>query len=371
MKQEVLEWMQILGLEAKSGFALAVTIFVAVAIILSVGVLLNFAIKRLLLASRKTATLWDDTLLESFKGPVTLLVWTVGLTYAAELAWQDLGQNLDRIIANLRSLAVIVSLAWLAVRFLNNMEKNILSQKYKKIKLDAVGLRALNKILKAAAVITAALMALGTMGYSISGVLAFGGIGGIAIGFAARDLLANFFGGLMLYLDRPFSEGERISSPDGTIRGTVENIGWRLTRIRTFEMRSLYVPNSTFASIAIENISRMTHRRIREMIGVRYDDIAKVPSIAGQIEDMFIASDKVDTDQSVVVRLVNFGASSVDIFINIYTQTVDWSEFHKLKQQLLMQIHSIVEDNGAEIAFPTTTVHLAGKPTSARPSQSP
>ena len=100
------------------------------------------------------------------------------------------------------------------------------------------------------------------LGYSISGVLAFGGIGGIAVGFAAKDLLANFFGGLMIYLDRPFSVGDWIRSPDKNIEGTVEEIGWRLTRIRTFDKRPLYVPNSTFTQISVENPSRMLNRRI-------------------------------------------------------------------------------------------------------------
>ena len=108
--------------------------------------------------------------------------------------------------------------------------------------------------------------------YSVSGLLAFGGIGGIAVGFAAKDLLANFFGGLMIYLDRPFSVGDWIRSPDKEIEGTVEDIGWRLTRIRTFDKRPLYIPNSIFASISVENPSRMSNRRIYEKIGIRYDD---------------------------------------------------------------------------------------------------
>ena len=89
-----------------------------------------------------------------------------------------------------------------------------------------------------------------TLGFSVSGVMAFGGIGGIAIGFAAKDLLANFFGALTIYLDRPFSEGDWIRSPDREIEGIVENIGWRLTVIRSFDKRPIYVPNSVFASIA-------------------------------------------------------------------------------------------------------------------------
>ena len=116
---------------------------------------------------------------------------------------------------------------------------------------------AMAKLLRLSVIITAGLVVLQTLGFSISGVLAFGGVGGIAVGFAARDLLANFFGGLMIYLDRPFSVGDWVRSPDRNIEGTVERIGWRLTVIRTFDKRPLYVPNSVFANIAVENPSRM------------------------------------------------------------------------------------------------------------------
>ena len=117
-------------------------------------------------------------------------------------------------------------------------------------------------------------MILQSLGVSVSGLLAFGGIGGIAVGFAARDLLANFLGGLSIYLDRPFTVGDWIRSPDREIEGTVEEIGWRMTRIRTFDQRPLYVPNSIFASVALENPSRMNNRRIYETLGIRYEDAA-------------------------------------------------------------------------------------------------
>ncbi|WP_258868179.1 mechanosensitive ion channel family protein [Alkalilimnicola ehrlichii] len=128
-------------------------------------------------------------------------------------------------------------------------------------------------------IVIAGLVVLQTLGISIAGVLAFGGVGGIAVGFAARDLLANFFGGLTVYLDRPFSVGDWIRSPDREIEGTVERIGWRQTRIRTFDLRPLYVPNSTFNSIALENPSRMSNRRIFETIGIRYNDADKMATI--------------------------------------------------------------------------------------------
>jgi MscS family membrane protein len=207
--------------------------------------------------------------------------------------------------------------------------------------------------------ITASLVALQTLGFSISGVLAFGGVGGIAVGFAAKDLLANFFGGLMVYLDRPFSVGDWIRSPDRNIEGTVEEIGWRLTMIRTFDKRPLYVPNATFTSIAVENPSRMLNRRIYETIGIRYDDADKMEGIVREVEQMLRDHPEIDTNQTLMVNFNKFAASSLDFFIYTFTRTTVWTEYHKIKQDVLLKINAIITKHGAEIAFPTSTIHLA------------
>ena len=191
-------------------------------------------------------------------------------------------------------------------------------------------------------------------------MLAFGGIGGIAVGFAARDMLANFFGALMIYLDRPFTVGETIRSPDREIMGTVEQIGWRLTRIRTFENRPLYVPNSVFATIAIENFTRMLNRRIYETIGVRYDDSSRVQPIVDDVRTMLESHPGIDPDEFLMVNFNAFAPSSLDFFIYAFTRTKAWDEYHAVKQDVLLKVNEIIERHGAEIAFPTSTVHLAG-----------
>ena len=195
-------------------------------------------------------------------------------------------------------------------------------------------------------------------GVSVSGVLAFGGIGGIAIGFAARDLLANFFGALMIFLDRPFSVGDWVRSPDRDIEGTVEDIGWRLTRIRTFDKRPLYLPNSIFSSLAVENPSRMYNRRIYETIGLRYDDIGAMEAIVAGVREMLQQSDEIDQRQVLMVNFVTFGPSSVDFFVYAFTRTVDWQTYHEVKQRILLNIAQIIEQHDAEIAFPTRTLHV-------------
>jgi MscS family membrane protein len=214
------------------------------------------------------------------------------------------------------------------------------------------------------------LVILQTLGYSISGVLAFGGIGGIAVGFAAKDLLANFFGGLMIYLDRPFSVGDWIRSPDKEIEGTVENIGWRQTRIRTFDKRPLYVPNATFNHISVENPSRMQNRRIKETIGIRYEDASKMDGIIRDVEAMLKAHPDIDQNQTVIVNFNSFAASSLDFFIYTFTKTTDWVKYHEVKQKVLLIILGIIEQHGADIAFTTSTVKIPESITVAGSSES-
>jgi MscS family membrane protein len=200
------------------------------------------------------------------------------------------------------------------------------------------------------------LVVLQTLGYSVSGVLAFGGIGGIAVGFAAKDLLANFFGGLMVYLDRPFKVGDWIRSPDQDIEGTVVKIGWRLTTIRTFDKRPLYVPNAIFTSISVQNPSRMSHRRIYETIGLRYDDASKLSSIIQNVKNMLIEHNDIDHTQTLIVNFNAYGSSSLDFFVYTFTKTTDWVKYHEVKQDVLLKILAIIEREGADIAFPTSTL---------------
>ncbi|HSN70439.1 MAG TPA: mechanosensitive ion channel family protein, partial [Steroidobacteraceae bacterium] len=171
-------------------------------------------------------------------------------------------------------------------------------------------------------------------------------------------IMANVFGGLTIYLDRPFAVGDWIRSPDQEIEGTVEEIGWRRTVIRTFDKRPLYVPNSLFTNISVENPSRMTHRRIKETIGVRYDDMAKVAAIVKDIREYLTGNPEIDSSQTLMVNLDEFGDSSVNFFIYTFTQTTVWTEYHMVKERVLLRIAEIIEGHGAEIAFPTTTVHV-------------
>jgi MscS family membrane protein len=202
------------------------------------------------------------------------------------------------------------------------------------------------------------ILALIVLGVDLTKVTLLASALGIGVGLAAKDLLASFFGGLMIYLDRPFAEGDWIRSPDRELEGTVEQIGVRLTRIRTFDQRPLYVPNSIFSTTVIENPSRMWNRRIYETIGIRYDDIDKMAGIVHDVEQMLRAHPEIDTTRTLMVNFTTFAASSLDFFIYTFTKTTNWQQYHKVKQDVLLRIAEIIAAHGAEIAFPTSTVYV-------------
>lgn len=303
---------------------------------------------------------WDDLFLEAARTPVGMFIWAQGLFWALDIVRVHSEVDLFDAVDPARRITVIVLLTWFVVRFISGMEVRLTQPGMMRKPMDLTTAKAISKLLKAAAIITAMLVLLQSLGFSVSGVLAFGGIGGIAIGFAARDLLANFFGALMLYFDRPFAVGDWVRSPDREIEGTVEDIGWRLTRIRTFDQRPLYVPNSIFANIAVENPSRMFNRRINETIGIRYSDADKMNVIISRVHQYLLEHPELETEKrTLIVNFNRYAASSLDFFIYTFTKTTGWVEFHRIKQEVLLRIFEIIREEGADIAFPTRTLHVA------------
>ncbi len=314
----------------------------------------------------RTRNPWDDTLLDALPGPLSVLIWAVGLRIASLVVGGPVFEHPRA--GQVFTFILIAATVWFFVRWIARIEDSLIRlqvHKPEEERLDATTVHAVGKLLRLSTIITGVLVILETWEIDISAVLAFGGISGIAVGFAARDLLANFFGGLTIYLDKPFKVGDWIRSPDREIEGTVEYIGWRQTRIRTFDKRPLYVPKATFTTIAIENPQRMLNRRIYETIGIRYDDIMKMDAITRDVEQMLRSHPGIDTDQLTMVYFNAFGASSCDFFVYTFTKTTVWAEYHAVKHDVLLKIAKIIDSHGAQTAFPTSTIHIASTPVNA------
>jgi len=348
-----------------SEFGWGVEVFVAVFLTLVSRYFAMRILKLVEVRANKTNNVWDDALLEASKSPLSWFILIMGLLWAIEISDGYVSSQLfsPNNLELARELTLICLFILFLVRFTTLTEKamveRIRSQQESapdQSRIDSTTLSALAKLLRLAIIISGVLVALPTIGIEITALLAFGGVGGIAIGFAAQDLLSNFFGGLMIYMDRPFAIGDWIRSPDREIEGTVESIGWRLTVVRTFDKRPLYIPNSVFNTLALENPSRMSNRRIKETIGLRYEDASKMGAIVADVKAMLQQHEEIDSSQTLIVNLNSYAASSLDFFIYTFTKTTNWIRFHEIKQDVMLKIIEIVHSHDADFAFPTTTL---------------
>ncbi len=189
---------------------------IVVVAVLTLNLLATILLRRLAIRFDKSHNLWDDALLDAGRRPLILMIWAVGASYVLDIINRSTEAEVFALLERARAVAVVVILVWFLVALVKQVETRLLSDDYRKSDepVDQTTVMALGKLVRSAVIIIGSLMVLQNLGYSISGVLAFGGIGGIAVGFAAKDLLANFFGGLMIYLDRPFSVGEWVRSPE-------------------------------------------------------------------------------------------------------------------------------------------------------------
>ena len=347
----------------KIGIEPWVAAIVAIALVtVAANYLAQLLLRQALKASKKTATRWDEALLRSANRPLLAAMWIIGAGFMVPVLEQRFDLAVLEEALAIRDVLLIACVAWFLLRFISRVSKNVVELRKSQGKdFDPTTIDALGKLARLVTLVVAVLMAAQSLGFEITGLLALGGVGGLAVGFAAKDLLANFFGGLTIYLDRPFGVGEWIRSPDKSIEGTVEYISWRHTRIRAFNKNPIYVPNSVFTTIVVENPSRMSHRRIKEVIGLRYDDFAVVGPVVADIKAMLREHPDIDQTQTLIVNFNQFGASSLDLLIYTFTRTTVWTEYHEVKQDVLLKIGEIIERHGAEIAFPTQTLHLRGE----------
>ena len=330
-------------------------IFKDVIFVLILAAVATFIVRRVLsyIAHRVKNKIWLHNFIETAGKPLTWLIFGSGCITAlrnSPLAKRlAIGVSIDQL-QSLLFVGVVIHLSFAIKRivFAFLMSKN---------DSNKVVLAAVSKVASIAIYINALLMVLHVVGLPLQALLAFGGVGGMAIGWAAKDIIANFFGGFMIFVNRPFAIGEWIKGSKG-FEGTVEEIGWYMTKIRTFERRPMYIPNSLVSDSMIENPGRMYNRRIKEDIGLRYDDLPKIPQVILTIEEMLKSHPGIDQEQTLMVHFVGFAEHSLIINIYTFTKTTNWKEYRTVQQDVFMKVANIIADCGTEIAYPTRTIQI-------------
>lgn len=194
------------------------------------------------------------------------------------------------------------------------------------------------------------------LGYDLTGVIAGLGVGGLIITLAAQDTAKNLFGGLVIFLDKPFVVGDWIQMD--TYEGTVEDITFRSTRVRTFENSVVNIPNSIISNSSIINWSRMEKRRYKVDLCLELDTpLEKVERVAKRIHDMLKKHDEI-IDDSIMVKFDKITDNGINLLVYSYTNSVDYSSFIAEKERINYRIMQILREENIGLAYDTKTVYV-------------
>lgn len=325
----------------------------------------NFFLRLFLLKLRSRFSshknIWAFGFVSALHQPFSYFVWFVAILCSLDTILSSLFSFHLVNIHLLLSIAAVLAFGWFLLRWNAKMVDAMMemSQTHR-ISITPSKLDLLSKLATISVIFVTIFLLMDVTGRNMHTLIAFGGIGGLALAFASQQVVSNFFGGLMVYITQPFTIGEWVNLPERNIEGHIEEIGWYLTRIRNFEKRPIYVPNSIFTQTIVITPSRMSHERFHFTIGLRYRDIKVIKPIIDGIKQMLIKHPSIDHDLTRDVFFKNFGASALDIEISAYVTIKGGDRFSAIREDLLFKIAEIVEQEGAEIATPTNVVELQG-----------
>ena len=317
----------------------------------------------------RTKSRYDDDFLNCIRKPAELLVVIIGLFVAVQvLQLPTEPVNLRRGAYAILKVLVTFDIGWALFNLVDLLDVFLSGWVHKtESTLDDHLLPFIRKSLRAFIIFLAVIMTIQNLGYSISGLLASLGIGGLAVALAAKDTLSNIFGSFMIILDRPFHLGDWVKA--GDMEGVVEEVGFRSTKIRTFAKTLITVPNNIIANLAIDNFSRMPKRRIKLNVGVTYETSpAQMRQAVAQIREMLKNHPAIEQD-FFLVNFTDYGSSSLDIMVYCFTTTTVWGEYLDAREDVCLKIMDILEALGLEIAFPSRSIYLRGQKNEERHEQ--
>jgi MscS family membrane protein len=313
---------------------------------------------------KKTKTEFDDLLIKAIKSPLGYMILLQGF-YAAIIALQlpeTIGLfEVTSILHAIYILSVSLIMLYFTFRIIDIIAYYLYIQaKKSESTLDDQLVPLIVKSLRIVVATVGILFILQNFGYNVTSFLAGLGIGGLAFALAAQNTISNLFGSITIFSDKPFQLGDWIQV--GDIEGTVEDVGFRTTRVRRFDQALVTVPNSQFINTGVVNYSAMKKRRITFNLGLTYGTSAsKMNEVVAGIKKI-IEEDEEFEHSFYMVRFTEFGAYSLNIFIYCFSKTTDWAQSLRVKEKFNLKIMQLVEELGVQIAFPSQTIYLNKNP---------
>lgn len=338
--------------------------FVEIIISLLVLFALNVVVKQAVAYFRRkaisTSHEWKSKIDQIVYLPFYCALWVMGAVFVLDVLSRRFGFSFfSEYLRPFRNAVVLGCAAWMVLRWIKEVQHSaIVKAHLGKRPIDPGMMSMVGKVSSFAVIIVTALIVLQMFGINILPLIAFGGIGAAAVGFAGKDVIANFFGGAMIHITRPFTIGDLILVPDRNLEGHVEEIGWYLTSVRDKDKRPVYLPNAIFSHTLVINSSRMSHRRIEENISISTDDYAKLKVIVEEIRKEIGAHPRIDTHLPVIVNFNRFSEYALEIYIDVYALATRMEEYLAVKEEILMAIQEILATHGAHMPLPTQAVVL-------------
>lgn len=307
--------------------------------------------------AKKTATYYDNKIISALKGPLSFAFIIIGLHLFFILIFKE-----TETIKNILNTLVVYTVFW-AILSISEALRNLIYSATGKFNAELS--KEIGNFVLAIWKILVTGIGLGAMlqvwGINVTALVASLGIGGLAFALAAKDTAANLFGSFSLLADKSIRIGEWIKV--NGVEGTVENIGMRTTKVRSFQKSLITVPNHIVANHPIENFSRRGIRRIKMHIGLTYStNSEQIIKIMEDIKEMLKGHEGISQNDSLMVNFDTFGDSSLDIFIYTFTKTANWKKYLDIRENVNLEIMKIVEENGSSFAFPSHSIYVEQTP---------
>ena len=333
-----------------------IALLIFFAFLLLRGLFAKFIIKRLEKYVSKTTNRFDNSLVQSLKGPTKFFPIVIGFFIAT--SYVSFGDSTESFIDNANRTLITILIFWSIHQIIGPLSVLIKSIE------DLLSKDLMNWIIKAIKILILILGAAAVLelwGIKIGPIIAGLGLFGVAVALGAQDLFKNLISGILVLVEKRFKVGDWIIV-ENIIEGIVERIGFRSTVVRKFDKSTAIIPNFQFAENAVINISETTNWIISWVITLQYNTtVEQLKKIRDEIEKYITTHKDFKISLGHAVRVDKFSDSSIDMYIRCFTVTDDWDEWLAVKERLAIEIKQIVEKKNASFAFPSQSIYVDKK----------
>ena len=334
---------------------LAISIGIFLLFVLFRKVFTKYVFTLLMKIGDKAPTSLFSSVLEAFKHPIQWVFIVIGIYIAA--VYFPFFDHWNPIFISILRAILIGLLGW-GLFNLSSSTSHVFSKISEKfsIEIDVIIIPFISRMIRFLIVAIIIAIILTEFGFDVNGFMAGLGLGGLAIALAAKDAVSNLFGGVIIITEKPFTIGDWILTP--SVEGTVEDISFRSTLVRTFEQALVTVPNATLANESITNWSKMGKRQISFNLRFTHDiPVEKLRTVSNRVEAL-LKQHKGIHPETIFVRFNDFKEDGLELFLYFFTNTTVWAEYLEVKEEINYAIKEVLEEEDVRLALPTTKLYV-------------